>query len=183
MNMCYDDIIGLIPWHYLVQILPDHGITSSVQCTLPMTCLWKGPSFVRSEQVFNQQISSCMCSLWLNRNITGAGRQFTRCCCKKLLRITVWWLASKVIASRSTSTVFCPKIFWVVIRNAFRNCVSNWKFWKYARWVWLAAAVAKKRFWRSGNSRPVYGPTPYASNTVVSNSQSSNHDVDVGDYN
>ena len=112
-----------------------------------------------------------MCSLWLNRNIMEPGRQFTRSCCKKLPRITVWWLASKVIASRSTSTVFCPKIFWVVIRNAFRNCVSNWKFWKSTHWVWLAA-VAKKRFRRSGNSRPVYGPTPYASNIVVSNSQS-----------
>ena len=96
----------------------------------------------------------------------------TKSCCESLCGD----LLQTLIASRSTSTVFCPKIFWFVIRNAFRNRVSNWKCWK----VWLAAAAAKKRFWRSSNSRSVYGARPHASNTVVSNSRSSNHDADIG---
>ena len=80
-------------------------------------------------------MSCCVAACFqFNRNITESRRrQFTSSYSKNPLRINVWWLALKLTASRSTSTVFCPKIFWSVIRNAFRDCVSNWKCWNSAR--------------------------------------------------
>ena len=93
---------------YITLLWPDFSLNKEWYGT---ACKSDHPLYQRSAEVFNQKMSSCMCSLWLNRNIMEPGRQFTRSCCKKLPRITVWWLASKVIASRSTSTVFCPKIF------------------------------------------------------------------------
>ena len=184
MTQQWPNLTKIWKWCHSVYISPFHDMTwLRVFSELTVIC----GQYLKYNHPFCKLIPSiqpskslvvCIVPMIESQYRGSMGWQFTRSCCKNSLGITVWWLASKVIASRSTSTVFCLKILWVGIRNAFRNCVSNWKFSKSTHWVWLA--VAKKRFRRSGNSRPVYGATPYASNTAVSNSQSSNHDVDVG---
>ena len=115
-------------------------------------------------------MSCCVAACFqFNRNITESRRrQFTSSYSKNPLRINVWWLALKLTASRSTSTVFCPKIFWSVIRNAFRDCVSNWKCWNSAR--------AK-----NGSEDPAtHGPYMVRATPYASNSQSSKTAVNEG---
>ena len=52
-----------------------------------------------------------------------------------LQKITLCGDLRQTLIASLLSTFFCPKIFCCLIRNAFWNCVSNWKCWK----VWLAA--------------------------------------------